>query len=325
MVTKEKIIEEISRLASPEIITGIVVNGGRVGFALESMDESLRKACEKAVFAIPGVEKVTAVLTGVTGNIVTEKKDTEVLNRRQPIAGVKKIIAIASGKGGVGKSTVTVNLAAALVKKGFKVGIADADIYGPSIGKMLGIKEKPGLHENFILPVESQGILCSSMALLIDEDTAAIWRGPMATKALHQLTRGTKWDVDGVLDVLLLDLPPGTGDIQLSLAQHYPIDGVILVSTPQDVAVLDVKKAATMFMRVGIPIIGVVENMSHFIDPKSGNKTYIFGEGGAKRFADEIGAKFLGEVPLQVNIRENADAGKVDPEAIFTNIASFIL
>lgn len=325
MVTKEKIIEAISKFAAPEIITGIVVNGGKVGFALESTDEALRKACEKAVFAIPGVEKVTAVLTGVTGNIVAEKSDATVLNRRQPIAGVKKIIAIASGKGGVGKSTVTVNLAAALVKKGLKVGIADADIYGPSIGKMLGITTKPGLEGNLILPVEAHGILCSSMALLVDEDTAAIWRGPMATKALHQLTRGTKWDVNGELDVLLLDLPPGTGDIQLSLAQHYPISGVILVSTPQDVAVLDVKKAATMFTRVDIPIIGVVENMSFYIDPESGNKTYIFGEGGARKFADEIGVKFLGEVPLRTNIRANADAGKIGEEDEFTNIASFIL
>ena len=322
MVTKEKIIDAISKITRPEIITGVVVSGGKVGFALESQDENLRKACEKAVFALPGVEKVTAVLTGVTGNIVVENKEAPVLNRRQPVAGVKKIIAVASGKGGVGKSTVTVNLAAALAASGKKVGIADADIYGPSIGKMFGTKEKPQLDGALIHPVKSNGIMISSMALLIDEDNAAIWRGPMATKALHQLIRGIKWDVEGELDVLLLDLPPGTGDIQLSLAQHYPIDGVILVSTPQDVAVLDVKKAATMFVRVDIPILGVVENMAYFIDPASGNKTHIFGEGGAKRFAANIGVKFLGEVPIKTSIRENADSGKPEVQKEFSEIVS---
>ena len=325
MLTKEKIIDAISKITRPEIITGIVVNGAKVGFALESQDENLRKACEKAVFALPGVEKVTAVLTGVTGNIVVENKGTEVLNRRQTLAGVKKIIAVASGKGGVGKSTVTVNLAAALVAAGLKVGIADDDIYGPSIGKMLGTKEQPELDGALIRPVKAHGIMCSSMALLMaDESGAAIWRGPMATKALHQLIRGIKWDVEGELDVLLLDLPPGTGDIQLSLAQHYPIDGVILVSTPQDVAVLDVKKAATMFTRVNIPILGVVENMAYFIDPASGNKTHIFGEGGAKRFAAEIGVKFLGEVPIKTTIRENSDSGKLEVQPEFVRIAAVI-
>jgi ATP-binding protein involved in chromosome partitioning len=322
MVTKEKIIEALSRILPVENITGVVVNGGKVGFALESMDENLRKTAEKAVFAISGVEKVTAVLTGKQGNIVVEKTDAAVLNRKQPIAGVKKIIAIGSGKGGVGKSTVTVNLAAAMAEKGLRVGIADADIYGPSIARMLGTNQKPQLEGEFMLPVTAHGIQFSSMALLIGENDAAIWRGPMATKALHQLLRGVKWDN---LDVLLIDMPPGTGDIHLSIAQHYPLAGAVLVSTPQEIALLDVKKAAAMFARVEVPILGIVENMSYFIDPASNNKTHIFGKGGVKKFADEIGIRFLGEVPIHTRLRENADAGTPEVHDEFNNIVGVIL
>ena len=321
MLTKEKILKAISKHARPEIITGIVLNGAKVGFALESTDEVLRKNCEREVFALHGVEKVTAVLTGKEGNIVTEKSDAKILNRRQPVNGVKRIIAVGSGKGGVGKSTVTVNLAAALAAKGLKVAIADADIYGPSLGKMMGISTKPKLDGELMLPIEAQGVLCSSMAFLIEENAAAIWRGPMATKALHQLIRGIKWDVNGEVDILLIDMPPGTGDIHLSIAQHYPIDGAVLVTTPQDVAIIDVKKAAAMFSRVEVPILGVVENMSYFIDPASGNKTYIFGEGGGRKFASENNIEFLGEVPIQTALRENADKGITGSSAEFLQIA----
>ena len=325
MITKEKILDAIKQHAPQEIISGIVVDGAKIGFALESTDESLRKACEKAVFALSGVEKVTVVLTGTAGRIKIENKNTEMLDRRQKIAGVKKVIAVAAGKGGVGKSTVAVNLALALSGFGKKVGIVDADIYGPSIPKMLGMNKKPEVEGDKMLPLKSVGLYCNSMGFLIEENTAAIWRGPMATKAIHQLFLGTKWDIEGELDYLIIDFPPGTGDIQLSIAQNYKLDGAVIVSTPQEVALADVKKAAHMFYRVNIPILGVIENMAYFVDPVSNNKSYIFGQGGAKKFAAEIGAKFLGEVPLIQKFRENGDNGTPEQTEIFDKIAENLM
>lgn len=318
MLSKEKIIHIISQHAPAEIITGVVVNGAAIGFALESQDEALREVCEKAVFAIPGVEKVTAVLTGTTGKITVENKNTPALDRRAAIPGVKKIIAIAAGKGGVGKSTISVNLAIAAAANGQRVALVDADIYGPSIPLMMGIKDKPQLIDGKMKPLESHSVVCNSIGLLVDEGSAAIWRGPMATKAIHQLLIGTNWQE---IDIMFIDFPPGTGDIQLTLAQNYKIDGAVIVSTPQEVALADVRKAAAMFARVNIPVLGVIENMSHFIDP-AGNKHHIFGEGGAKKFAADINVPFLGEIPLQPALRENADKGTPQVQEVFKAIAA---
>lgn len=300
-VTKEKIEEVLSSLVEKDKLGGIVVDGQKVGFAIESNDESLRARAEKTVFAIPGVEKVTAVLTGTTGKITVENKNTEVLNRKQPVAGVKKIIAVASGKGGVGKSTIAYNLAKAAAAEGKKVGLLDADIYGPSIPHLLQLEGKPPFIDNKIIPHEKDGILCSSVGFIVDEKEATIWRGPMATKALHQLFRGCNWAVNGELDVLFIDMPPGTGDIHLSIAQNYKIDGAVLVTTPKEIALLDVVKAARMFERVDIPVIGLIENMSYFEDA-AGNKNYIFGQDGGKNLAKEMKIDLLSQVPISDDI-----------------------
>ncbi len=222
------------------------------------------------------------------------------------IPGVKKIIAVASGKGGVGKSTVSVNLAVALQQLGQSVGLLDADIYGPSIPKMMGMTEKPTVTDDKLDPVEKFGLKMMSMALLIEGDAPIIWRGPMIMKAIQQFSHAVNW---GALDVLVVDLPPGTGDAQLTLTQKVPITGVIIVSTPQDVALADVKKAINMFRKVDVAILGVIENMSYFLCPSCGHRSEIFSHGGALREAVAGGMVFLGHIPLDTTICENADAG----------------
>jgi ATP-binding protein involved in chromosome partitioning len=235
---------------------------------------------------------------------------------------VKKIIAIASGKGGVGKSTIAVNLAVAAAAQGIKTALIDADIYGPSIPLMMGqsaiSNQQSAIIDGKMIPFYSHGVYSNSIGFLVDPANATIWRGPMATKALHQLLLGTAWSDT---DIMFIDMPPGTGDIQLSLAQNYKIDGAILVSTPQEVALADVRKAAQMFSRVNIPILGVIENMSYFID-NAGNKNFIFGQGGGQKFASEIHTKFLGEIPLTQTLRENSDNGTPVPGEIFKQIIS---
>lgn len=236
------------------------------------------------------------------------------------LPGVKNTIAVASGKGGVGKSTVAVNLAVALAKDGAKVGLIDADIYGPSIPLMLGVKEQPTIIESDpqnvkLLPIEQYGIKLMSIGFLIDDSTPVIWRGPMASGAIKQFLSDVLWED---LDYLIFDLPPGTGDIQLTLVQTIPLTGVVIVTTPQDVALIDARKALKMFEKVNVSILGIVENMSYFIAPDTGNKYYIFGENGGKRVADEMGVPFLGEIPINPLIREGSDTGKpiviVDPD-----------
>lgn len=320
MIQKEQVIAVLEKIVSRETISGVVVNDYKIGFALESQDDSLREKCEKAVFAIPGVEKVTAVLTGTQGQIEVQNKNTASLDRRQSVEGVKKIIAIAAGKGGVGKSTISVNLAVAAAASGYRTALVDADIYGPSLPLMFGLNSKPELVDQKMKPLEKYGVYCNSIGFLIDENNAAIWRGPMATKALHQLIYGTKWDD---IDILFLDLPPGTGDIQLSLAQNYKIDAAILVTTPQEVALADVRKAAHMFARVNIPLAGIIENMSWFEDG-AGNKNYIFGQGGGEKLAQELKSILLAQIPLTQILRENADSGKPNPPSVFADIISQI-
>ncbi|HVC12833.1 MAG TPA: iron-sulfur cluster carrier protein ApbC [Burkholderiales bacterium] len=232
------------------------------------------------------------------------------------IPGIKNIIAVASGKGGVGKSTTAVNLALALAAEGASVGMLDADIYGPSQPTMLGITGRPESKDGRRLePMEGHGLQAISIGFLIDVDTPMVWRGPMVTQALEQLLRDTHWRE---LDYLVVDLPPGTGDIQLTLAQKVPVTGAVIVTTPQDIALIDARKGLKMFEKVGIPILGVVENMSLYVCPKCGNESHIFGSGGAEKMCSDYGTELLGQLPLDIAIREQTDSGKptvvADPE-----------
>lgn len=335
MIKKEDILEALQTVKSSGnidvvaagIVSSVVVRGDSVGFALEVDStgendmEELRRSCEKAVKKLPGVKKVTAVLTTTRSSAAPapsdrqiseqakeERKDALPRPTKMPVPGVKKIILVAAGKGGVGKSTVAVNLAVSMARAGYNIGILDADVYGPSVPKMLNLKGKPEVDEfKRLTPFRWRDIQAMSMGNLIDDDRAAVWRGPMATKALYQLFHGVSWNN---IDYLIVDMPPGTGDIQLSLAENFPVAGAVMVSTPQEVALADVRKAMDMFRKVNIPILGIIENMSYFEDPQSGNRSYIFGQGGAKNLATREGLAFLGEVPLVQSIREGGDEGR---------------
>jgi ATP-binding protein involved in chromosome partitioning len=224
------------------------------------------------------------------------------------VPGVKAIVAVASGKGGVGKSTITTNLALGLATLGLKIGILDADIYGPSQPRMLGIGGRPSSPDGKTLsPLENYGIKCMSMGFLVPEDSPMIWRGPMVSSALQQMLRDVAW---GELDMLLVDMPPGTGDAQLSMSQQVPLAGAVIVSTPQDIALLDARKGLNMFRKVDVPVLGIIENMSLFVCPNCGHETHIFSHGGARLEAEKLGVEFLGEVPLDIEIRETSDSGR---------------
>ncbi len=307
-------------VVSADMVQGLVIKDGHVLFSLEVDPsrgpalEPVRKACEDAVYKVPGVLSVTAVLTAHSGEAPAAQKpaakaapktaSAQELN----IPGVKKIIAVASGKGGVGKSTVAINLAIALGNRGLRVGLLDADIYGPSVPRMMGIAEKPGTTDGKkLLPHEKYGIKTMSIGYLVDEDTAMIWRGPMVQSALMQMMNDVVW---GELDVLVVDMPPGTGDAQLTMAQKVPLAGSVIVSTPQEIALADVRRGIAMFEKTHVPVFGIVENMAYFVSPGSGEKTFIFGEGGARRTAEAVGVPFLGEVPIYPAIREGLDEGR---------------
>jgi ATP-binding protein involved in chromosome partitioning len=295
-------------VVSAGIISSVVIRDGHVGFALEFSDneakdkEYLRIACEKAVASMDKVKKVTAVLTNSKNSIARNRRHSE----KKLIPGVSKVIAIASGKGGVGKSTVAVNLAVSLANLAYKVGIVDADIHGPSIPQMLSIHSKPKIDsDNYLLPLVNYGVKAVSIGFLTAKNRAAIWRGPITVKALYQLLLGTRWEE---IDYLIIDLPPGTGDIHLSLIEKFQLSGAVIVSTPQQIALTDAYKAHDMFKRLSIPIIGIVENMSYYL--KDGKKHYIFGKHGGRKMAQELEMKLLGEVPLDERIRECCDIGK---------------
>ena len=286
-----------------------------LGYPAASWTRLLESLVQERVVSVEGIQSAEVVIeTKIVGH--------EVQKGVSPIEGVRNMIAVASGKGGVGKSTVSVNLALALAAEGSRVGILDADIYGPSQPRMLGISGQPKSSDGKSLePLISYHLQAMSIGFLIDEETPMIWRGPMVTQALEQLLNDTRWDD---LDYLIIDLPPGTGDTQLTLAQKVPVSGALIVTTPQDIALLDAKKAFKMFEKVEIPVLGIVENMSTHICTNCGHEEHIFGKGGGSRMATEYGIDFLGEIPLARSIREGTDSGKptvvAEPDGQLTEI-----
>ncbi len=343
-VTKEQVLETLATVRGPDLehnivelgmVSDVFISDGKVYFSITVPAERakelepLRLAAERVIKEMPGVKGALVALTA-------DKKGTpsgaaartppqaghghaghghEGHAHAQPqqragkigVPGIGAIVAVASGKGGVGKSTTSVNLALGLQANGLRVGILDADIYGPSMPRLLQISGRPTQTDGRIInPMENYGLKVMSMGFLVDEETAMIWRGPMVQSALMQMLREVAW---GELDVLVVDMPPGTGDAQLTMAQQVPLAGAVIVSTPQDLALIDARKGLNMFKKVEVPVLGIVENMSYFIAPDTGARYDIFGHGGARAEAERIGVPFLGEVPLTINIREASDAG----------------
>ena len=314
MTTEKDVLDALATVKDPELgkdlvtlrmVEGVKVEGGKVTFTLNlttpacPLRSRLEESARGAVGAIPGVKEVE-MKTGSTVSATRDYAEAEVLK------GVKNIIAVASGKGGVGKSTISVNLAVALAASGAKVGILDADVYGPNIPLMMGVKAMPEIKDDKVVPPVAYGVKVASLGFFYNEDTAVIWRGPLVAGAVRQLLTQVDW---GELDYLVTDLPPGTGDAALTLAQTVPLGGVLIVTTPQDAALNIAAKALAMFKRLDVPILGVVENMSYFVCPHCGEKTPIFSSGGGRKIAAERGVDFLGEVPLGVSIREHSDSG----------------
>ena len=292
---------------STKAIKNLTVNAGHVacdvelGYPAKSQEAALRNMLHEALLAVPGVAQASVT---ITSNIVAHAVQRGV----QLLPGVKNIVAVASGKGGVGKSTTAVNLALALAAEGARVGLLDADIYGPSLPMMMGLSGRPESHDGKTMePMENYGIQVMSIGFLVAQDEAMVWRGPMATQALEQLLRQTHWKD---LDYLIVDLPPGTGDIQLTLSQRVPMTGAVIVTTPQDIALLDAKKGIKMFGKVGVPILGIVENMAVHVCSNCGHVEHIFGADGGKKMAADFEMDYLGALPLSMQIRLQADSGK---------------
>jgi ATP-binding protein involved in chromosome partitioning len=307
-------------IVSLNMVTGLVSKSGNVGFTIEvdadrgPKMEPVRKAAENAVMAIPGVLSVTVVLTAPTATAAPQPAQPAAQpqgGQQQPVKlleDIGAVIAVASGKGGVGKSTTAVNLALAFSQKGLKTAILDADIYGPSLPMMLGITEKPDSPDGKrLMPIEKYGLKCMSIGFMVAADTPMIWRGPMVMGALEQMMGDVEW---GEIDVLIVDMPPGTGDAQLTMAQRVALAGAVIVSTPQDLALLDARKGLNMFKRVEVPVLGIIENMSYFLCPHCGERSEIFTHGGAKNASAQMGVDFLGEIPLEMAIREGSDNGR---------------
>ncbi len=315
-------------------LTGIVINAGKVicAIAIDAQEaasmEPVRAAAEAKIRALPGV---TTALVGLTADKAPSKPTApqpRATSKPAALPGVKHIIAVASGKGGVGKSTTSCNLALGLAALGLKVGILDADIYGPSQPRLFGLRGKPRMvGPRMLEPMERYGVKVMSIGFLIDDDAAMIWRGPMVISAISQMLREVAW---GELDALVVDLPPGTGDAQLTIAQQTPTSGAVIVSTPQDLALIDARRGIAMFQKVDVPLLGVIENMSSFCCPNCGHISPIFGHGGARAEAEKLGVPFLGEIPLDMNIRETSDEGRpvvaTDPDShhakIYKDIAA---
>ncbi len=356
-VSERKVLKALSTVIDPDagrdivslnMVSGLTIRDTNVGFAIEVDPargpalEPLRRQAEQAVHEIKGVTSVTAVLTAHRAAGAQTPPQGQPApppqgpgshgpgpqgqgpghdQAHQALApGVKSIIAVASGKGGVGKSTTAVNLALALVAEGQSVGLLDADVYGPSIPRMTGVTGQPETADGKTLePMQNYGLKVMSMGFLVDEETPMIWRGPMVMSAIQQMLRDVNW---GTLDVLVVDMPPGTGDAQLTLAQQVPLAGAVIVSTPQDIALLDARKGLNMFKKVDVPVFGIIENMSYFLCPHCGERSEIFGHGGARAEAEKLGIDFLGEIPLHIAIRETSDSGHpivvAEPESAYT-------
>ncbi|MEE1611643.1 Mrp/NBP35 family ATP-binding protein [Microvirga sp. CF3016] len=340
-ITREHVLQALSTVtvdaggtnlvASGRLSDVVVDDAGRVMFSITiepseaTSMEQVRQAAVTAVQGLPAVKGVFASLTAdrpAGPGAAPQRPRAAAQPKNQRIPGVQHVIAVASGKGGVGKSTTACNLALGLKALGLKVGLLDADIYGPSMPKLLGIHGKPRLLENRVLePMEAYGLKVMSIGFLVEEEAAMIWRGPMVMSAITQMLREVAW---GDLDVLVVDMPPGTGDAQLTMAQATPLAGAVIVSTPQDLALIDARRGVSMFKRVEIPILGIVENMATFICPHCGQSSHIFGHGGAREEAKRLDVAFLGEVPLNMTIRELSDAGRpvvvADPDGSHARI-----
>jgi ATP-binding protein involved in chromosome partitioning len=331
-VTRDTILEALGNVRKTDdgqdvvslgMISGVVVRDGNVGFAIEvdaaegAASEPLRQACEAAVEVVPGVLSVTAVLTAErqaqsgapsSGQAPPSAAAQPDLPKNQSIPGIGAILAVASGKGGVGKSTTAVNLAVAMAADGARVGLLDCDVFGPSIPRMMNLTGQPKtVGDSQLMPMENYNVKCMSMGFLVEEDTPMIWRGPMVMSALEQMLRQVRW---GELDILVCDLPPGTGDAQLTMSQNVPLTGAVVVSTPQDIALLDVRRGIAMFEKVDVPVFGIIENMSYYLCPHCGERSEIFAHGGARETAAKLGVGFLGEIPLDGDIRATSDAGQ---------------
>ena len=342
-VTQQQVMDSLSKVASPrgealtnaDVLSAITVTDGKVFFSInvDAADarawESVRAQAEAAVRAIPGVSVAMVALTAERkpGSAAPPAPHRQArapgvqpvaahrppagaaspMSKQSEIPGVAAVIAVASGKGGVGKSTTALNLALGLRDLGLRVGLLDADIYGPSVPRLTGIHEKPQLtDERKMIPIQRFGLAIMSIGFLVEEDTAMIWRGPMVMSAITQMLRDVAW---GTLDILVVDMPPGTGDAQLTLAQNVPLKGAVIVSTPQDLSLIDARRGLAMFKKVNVPVLGIVENMSYFQCPQCGTRSDIFGHGGARHEAERLGVPFLGEIPLHMSIRSTSDAG----------------
>ena len=341
-VTQQQVIDVLARVATPRgvaltnagVLSAITASDGKVFFSInvEATEarawESVRAAAEAAVRAIPGVTMAMIALTaerkagpaappppphrhthGVQ-NVSAHRppqSPASPMSKQSEIPGIAAVIAVASGKGGVGKSTTALNLALGLRDLGLRVGLLDADIYGPSVPRLTGIHEKPQLDDDRkMIPIKRFGLAIMSIGFLVEEETAMIWRGPMVMSAITQMLRDVAW---GTLDVLVVDMPPGTGDAQLTLAQNVPLKGAIIVSTPQDLSLIDARRGLAMFKKVNVPVLGIVENMSYFQCPHCGTQSDIFGHGGARHEAERLAVPFLGEIPLHMSIRATSDSG----------------
>jgi ATP-binding protein involved in chromosome partitioning len=321
-------------LMSAGVVQGLVVDGARASCMIEAPRAEvaryapIRDAVERVLRDLPGVDKVQVALTTSApepamavapprragASVTTDPRaNPSSIPPAEALANVRRIIAVASGKGGVGKSTIAVNLACAFAGLGLRAGLLDADIYGPSAPRMLGLDAKPVFEDGKLIPLEAYGLRVMSIGFIVEEGRAMIWRGPMVSSAIRQMIGDVRWGgEDDPLDILVVDLPPGTGDIHLTLVQKLKIDGVVIVSTPQEIALIDARRASAMFamMNPPVPILGVVENMAYFPDPTSGARIPIFGTGGARVEAERLGVPFLGEVPIDIALREGGDAGK---------------
>jgi ATP-binding protein involved in chromosome partitioning len=362
-VTQQQVLDALAKVASPRgvaltdanVLSAITANDGKVFFSI-NVDaaearawESVRAQAESAVRAIPGVTVAMIALTaerkpgspaappaphrhahGVqpVSSHRPPQSPVSPMSKQSEIPGIAAVIAVASGKGGVGKSTTALNLALGLRDLGLRVGLLDADIYGPSVPRLTGIREKPQLNaDKKMIPIRRFGLAIMSIGFLVEEETAMIWRGPMVMSAITQMLRDVAW---GTLDILVVDMPPGTGDAQLTLAQNVPLKGAVIISTPQDLSLIDARRGLAMFKKVNVPVLGIVENMSYFQCPQCGTRSDIFGHGGARHEAERMGVPFLGEIPLHMSIRATSDAGTpvVDSEpdgpyaAIYREIGS---